>query len=410
MNCEIINVGTEILIGDILNTNAQYISKELAQIGFNMYYHNVVGDNFNRLIKVIEMAYSRSDVIILTGGLGPTQDDLTKEAVAQVFNTRLVFDQRSHDMLMEYFVDKKQVTQNNLKQAYIPEGASIIVNNNGTAPGVLLEKDEKVIILLPGPPKEMIPMFHETVLPYLMNKTDSKFYSNYYKIINIGESTLEDMLLDLIDGQSNPTIATYAKLGEVLLRVTANAKNEDDAQKLLDNYDMIIKERLGENIYAYEDIALNVVVSKLLIANKLTVSVAESCTGGLIVSQLTQIPGISSCLHSGIVCYSNQSKVDFLGVSPETLNKYGSVSEETAIEMLKGLYEKTKSDIILATTGIAGPGGGTDKKPVGLVYIGIMVKGKYFIEKHLITGTRERVQQKSTNIALNMIRKNSKSI
>ncbi|MPW25813.1 competence/damage-inducible protein A [Alkalibaculum sp. M08DMB] len=405
MISELINVGTEILIGDILNTNAKYISKELATIGFNMYYHTTVGDNPNRLKSALELSLSRSDVIILTGGLGPTQDDLTKETLAQLLNVEMVFDQESHDTLLKFFVNSSNVTQNNYKQAYIPRGSTIIPNNNGTAPGILLEKDDKIVILLPGPPREMIPMFEETVLPLLVSKCETKFFSNYYKVASIGESTLEDMLLDLINGQSNPTIATYAKVGDVLLRVTANAKTYEEAKILLDKYDVIIKERLGDNIYANEDISLHEVIANTLIKRELTISIAESCTGGLIVSKLTEIPGISSSLHSGIVCYSNQAKTKFLGVSEDTLSNYGSVSEKTATEMLLGLYEQTKSDITIVTTGIAGPSGGSIEKPVGLVYIGILYKNQSVVEKHQLSGSRERIQLKATNIAFNLIRK-----
>lgn len=409
MNCEIINVGTEILIGDILNSNAKYISKELSQIGLSVFYHSTVGDNVDRLKNILETAYNRSDVIILTGGLGPTQDDLTKETVAEVFGVEMVFDQKSHDTLLKIFRDKSRMTKNNLKQAYIPKGSIIIPNNNGTAPGIILQKNNKSVILLPGPPSEMIPMFQETVLPYLMENNNNKFYSNYYKITNIGESALEDMLLDIINGQSNPTIATYAKTGEVLLRVTANAKNPEGANQLLDRVDEIIKERIGDNIYSFEDLPLYEVVGKLLIEKEKTISIAESCTGGLITSKLTQVPGISKCLHSGIVCYSNDSKINFLGVAPATLNEYGSVSENTAIEMLEGLYVKTHCDIVVATTGIAGPDGGSVDKPVGLVYVGIRIDGENFIEKRIISGNRERIQLVTSNIALNLIRSNLKS-
>ncbi|MFZ7119759.1 MAG: competence/damage-inducible protein A [Eubacteriaceae bacterium] len=406
MNCELINVGTEILIGDILNTNAQYLSKELAILGLNMYYHTTVGDNPQRLKYTLENAIKRSDIIILTGGLGPTQDDLTKETVAQLFNVKMQFDQESYDKLLKYFTNSSnKVTKNNLKQTYIPEGASIIPNNNGTAPGIIFEKDNKVVILLPGPPRELIPMFQETVFPYLMDKSETKFYSNYYKITSIGESSLEDILIDLIDAQTNPTIATYAKVGEVLLRVTANSKTKEEANSLLDNYDKIIKERLGDNIYANQDIPLNSVVATKLIDNNISISIVESCTGGLIASKLTEIPGISKSLHTGLVCYSNESKRDFLNVKEETLNKYGSVSSQTAKEMLNGLYNKTKSDMVIATTGIAGPNGGSDEKPVGLVYIGIMYKNNCIIEKYNISGSRTRIQSKATNIALNMVRK-----
>ncbi len=402
---ELISVGTEILIGDTLNTNAQYISRELAQIGFSTYYHTTVGDNPSRLISALELSLSRSDIVILTGGLGPTQDDLTKETVAQVFGVDMVFHQESYDTLMKILGNSQNISPNNFKQAYMPQGASVIPNHNGTAPGILIEKNDKVVILLPGPPREMIPMFQETVLPFLLSKSEVKFFSRYYKVTALGESVVEDMLLDVINGQSNPTIATYAKVGDVLLRVTANAKTQEIADELLKNIDHIIKERLGDNLYANEDITLHGVVAKLLMNKELSISTAESCTGGRIVSRLTEIPGISSCLHSGIVCYSNDAKIKFIGVKKETLDNYGAVSKETATEMLLGLYEQTKSDIIVATTGIAGPGGESDGKPVGLVYIGILFNGKHIVEEHRLNGNREKIQVQATNIALNMIRK-----
>lgn len=404
---ELINVGTEILIGDILNTNSQYISKELSNIGFSIYYHTAVGDNPARLKETLENSINRSDVVILTGGLGPTQDDLTKEILAQILGVELTLDQKIYDQITEriYKAGYSQVTQNNYKQAYIPKGAWVIPNPNGTAPGILAEMDHKSIILLPGPPSEMVPMFEESVLPYLMKKTDTKFYSNYYKITSVGESAVEDQLLDLIDKQTNPTIATYAKPGEVLLRVTANGKSREDVEVLLQDYDKIIKERFGHNIYAYKDISLHEAVGKSLIEKNLSISIAESCTGGLIASRFSEVPGISKSLHSGVVCYSNEAKVSFVGVRQETLDQYGAVSEETAIEMLQGLYERNKTDIVVATTGIAGPDGGSEDKPVGTVYIGILYKGEYTVTRHQFRGNRKMIQVRASDECLNKIRK-----
>lgn len=404
---ELISVGTEILIGDIVNTNAQYISKELSNIGFSIYYHTTVGDNPNRLKETLENSINRSDVIILTGGLGPTQDDLTKDILAEILGVELVVDQKIYDGIAEriYKSGYSQITQNNFRQAYIPKGASPIPNPNGTAPGILAEMDNKSIILLPGPPREMIPMFEQSVLPYLMKKTDTKFYSNYYKVTSIGESAVEDRLLDLIDKQQNPTIATYAKPAEVLIRVTANGKSREEVESLLHDYDVIIKERLGQNIYAFEDISLQEAVGKSLIQKNLTISTAESCTAGQIASRLGEVPGISQSLHSGIICYSNEAKVQFVGVQQETLDEYGAVSEETAREMLQGLYEKNKTDIVVATTGIAGPDGGSEEKPVGTVYIGILYKDKCTVTRHQFRGDRTRIQLWASNEALNKIRK-----
>ena len=404
---ELITVGTEILIGDILNSNAQYIAKQLSTIGFNVYFQTTVGDNPQRLRATLENSMKRSDVVILTGGLGPTQDDLTKEILAEILDVSLVFDQECYDALLERFqkIGAITITQNNYKQAYIPEGATFIPNPNGTAPGIIAEKNNKTVILLPGPPREMIPMFEETVIPYLMNKTDTRFFSNYYKIASIGESAVEDLLLDIIDKQSNPTIATYAKPGEVLLRLTANAKNREEANKLLQEYDQIIKERLGDNIYAFENSSLQEAVGKMLLKNHLTISISESCTGGQIASRLSEVPGISASLHSGIVVYSNEAKKNFLNVKQETLEQFGAVSEETTKEMLLGLYDRTRTDIVVSTTGIAGPDGGSEEKPVGTVYIGIYYKGKCFIDKHLFRGSRKDIQIKASNECFNKIRK-----
>ncbi|NTW71090.1 MAG: competence/damage-inducible protein A [Eubacteriaceae bacterium] len=409
MRGEIVNVGTEILIGDILNTNAQYISKELSSAGISVYYQTTVGDNGDRLMEILKKSIERSDLIILTGGLGPTQDDLTKESVAKLLGLKMELHTESYDKLLSFFNSvSSKMTDNNLKQAYMPEGSHIIPNNNGTAPGVLIEKDEKIFILLPGPPRELIPMFRDFVYPYLLSKSPDKFYSYYYKVSGVGESALEDMLLDIIDNQTNPTIATYAKPDEVLLRVTANAKSEEEAEEFLRKYDVIISERLKDNIYAREDISLNQVVADLLIDSGTTLSVAESCTGGLILSRLTEIPGISKCLHSGIVCYSNESKIDYLGVRKETLDTFGAVSRECAEEMLQGLVKRNKTDMAIATTGVAGPDGGTTAKPVGLVYIGIYHNGIYEIEEYHISGGRQRVQMKTAAMSLNLIRKKLK--
>ncbi|MBF7095716.1 competence/damage-inducible protein A [Alkalibacter mobilis] len=406
MKGEIINVGTEILIGDILNTNAQYISKELSMAGVSIYFQTTVGDNPDRLMEILKNSVERSDLIVLTGGLGPTQDDLTKETVAKLMGLDMEMHSESYEKMAAFFNKlSAKMTSNNLKQAYMPVGSHIIPNENGTAPGVLIEKDNKIIILLPGPPRELIPMFRDFVMPYLQGKSLDKFYSQYYKVSGIGESALEDMLLDIIDNQTNPTIATYAKPDEVMLRVTANAKTEDEARELLRKTDEIIVKRLGDNIYAKEDISLNEYTARLLIESGKTISLAESCTGGLISSKLTEIPGISKSLHSSIVCYSNESKINYLGVSKNTLESFGAVSRECAAEMLEGLLKNNNTDIAVATTGIAGPDGGTDDKPVGLVYVGIAFNGKIEIVERLLSGDRQRIQLKTANIALNLIRK-----
>lgn len=406
MRAEIISIGTELLLGDIVNSNAQFLGQELAALGIEMYYQQVVGDNEERILHAFKEAYNRCDIIIATGGLGPTDDDLTKEMAAKYFNKRLFEDKESLENLQEYFkFRKRKMTTNNLKQALIPEGATAIKNNNGTAPGVIIEENNKIMIILPGPPKEMKPMFEEDIKPYLKSKSDSVIISKMIKILGIGESAVAETVKDLMESQSNPTIAPYAKEIGVILRITAKAENEAAALKLIEPLEIEIKNRLGENVYATEDISIEDVVAKLLIENKYTVSTAESCTGGMIASTLINYPGISEVFMEGAVTYSNEAKHKRLGVKNETLEKYGAVSEETAREMAIGIAKKADTDVSIVTTGIAGPGGGTEEKPVGLVYIGVYVKGKVKVEKHIFKGNRSKVRNQATITALDILRR-----
>ena len=406
MRAEIISIGTELLLGDIANSNAQFLGQELAALGIEMYYQQVVGDNEERILHAFKEAYNRCDIIITTGGLGPTDDDLTKEMAAKYFNKRLFEDKESLENLQEYFkFRKRKMTTNNLKQALIPEGATAIKNNNGTAPGVIIEENNKIMIILPGPPKEMKPMFEEDIKPYLKSKSDSVIISKMIKILGIGESAVAETVKDLMESQSNPTIAPYAKEIGVILRITAKAENEAAALKLIEPLEIEIKNRLGENVYATEDISIEDVVAKLLIENKYTVSTAESCTGGMIASTLINYPGISEVFMEGAVTYSNEAKHKRLGVKNETLEKYGAVSEETAREMAIGIAKKANTDVSIVTTGIAGPGGGTEEKPVGLVYIGVYVKGKVKVEKHIFKGNRSKVRNQATITALDILRR-----
>ena len=406
MRAEIISIGTELLLGDIVNSNAQFLGQELAALGIEMYYQQVVGDNEERILHAFKEAYNRCDIIRTTGGLGPTDDDLTKEMAAKYFNKRLFEDKEALENLQEYFkFRKRKMTTNNLKQALIPEGATAIKNNNGTAPGVIIEENNKIMIILPGPPKEMKPMFEEDIKPYLKSKSDSVIISKMIKILGIGESAVAETVKDLMESQSNPTIAPYAKEIGVILRITAKAENEAAALKLIEPLEIEIKNRLGENVYATEDISIEDVVAKLLIENKYTVSTAESCTGGMIASTLINYPGISEVFMEGAVTYSNEAKHKRLGVKNETLEKYGAVSEETAREMAIGIAKKANTDVSIVTTGIAGPGGGTEEKPVGLVYIGVYVKGKVKVEKHIFKGNRSKVRNQATITALDILRR-----
>ena len=403
MNGEIIAVGTELLLGNIVNTNAQFLSEELSNLGINVYFQSVVGDNRERLEKTISAALKRAELIILTGGLGPTDDDLTKETVADLLGLNMYLHEESKKVIESYL--KKEVSQSNLKQAYIPEGAIVLKNDHGTAPGIIIEKDEKIVVLLPGPPREMAPMFKEKVKPYLEKKSNCVMQSQILRLYGIGESTVGDTIRDLMQN-GNPTVAPYAKDNETTLRVTAKAKTVREAKKL--NSEMIetLKERLGEYIYSYDDTELKVVTANLILEKGLTIAAAESCTAGLFTATLAEMPGISSALRESVITYSNEAKEKYLNVKSETLKQYGAVSHQTAKEMAYGIRLTAKADIGISITGIAGPDGGTKEKPVGLVYIGISTKKKTNIYKlNLIGKERNKLRHAAVMNALNIVRK-----
>ncbi|MBL4930418.1 competence/damage-inducible protein A [Clostridium paridis] len=407
MNAEIISVGTELLLGDIVNTNAQYLSKELASLGINVYRQTVVGDNEERILESFERAFENSDIIVTTGGLGPTPDDLTKEVAAKYFKQELVLHEESYKKLESYFKNNgRGVTESNKKQAYFPKEAIILENNHGTAPGAILESENgKKIIILPGPPKEMKPMFDERVVPYLKKLTDNVLVSKTLRLFGIGESHMAEEIKDIIDTQTNPTIAPYAKDVDVTLRITAKGKNEEEARKLIIPMEKKVREKLGEFIYGEGETTLEEVVAKMLVDKKITISTAESCTGGMIASKLINYGGISECFLEGAVTYSNDAKANRLGVKKETLDKYGAVSEETAKEMAEGIAKTSGTDVGVSTTGIAGPTGGTKEKPVGLVYVGISYKGNTIVKRFEFQGDRNKVRIRTTMNALNIIRK-----
>ncbi len=413
MTVELISVGTELLMGNIVNTNAQYLSKKCAELGISLYFQITVGDNEGRLCEVIKSSMSRSDIVILTGGLGPTQDDMTKEAVAKVLNRKLIMDETSKERIASYFKFRyssdtvpQVITDNNWKQALRIDGSIVIDNDNGTAPGYIVETEEKAVIILPGPPSEMVPMFENHIYPYLKKKQNKVFLSNMVKICGIGESRAETELLDLIENQSNPTIAPYAKDGEVHFRVTAAADSEEEAQKLLQPVVRELFHRFGDNIYTTkESETLEEVVVKLLSNKKYTLATAESCTGGLLTGRIVNVAGVSEVLKEGFITYSNEAKMKYLGVSDETLNQFGAVSEQTAKEMALGIVKKTGADASLAITGIAGPDGGTKEKPVGLVYIGCCVNSKVTVNEYHFKGNRQKVREQSVIYALDLLRR-----
>lgn len=385
MNCELISVGTEILLGDILNSNVQFLSKELASLGINVLRHTTVGDNEKRLIAALDSAFESAKAVILTGGLGPTPDDLTKETCCKYFGAELYEDKDILKKIENYFKLKNidPMPSCNKKQALVPSFGRVLNNNNGTAPGFIMEKDGKIIIILPGPPKEMIPMFNEGVKPYLKTLTNEVIVSHTVRTFGIGESFMSQSVADLLDG-SNPTVAPYAKSGEALLRVTAKAENECEAEKIMKPVMDEIKKRLGKSIYGIDNGSIEEKVTAMLIERHETVAFAESCTGGLCAKRMTDIPGASEIFHCGVVSYGNDIKHEVLGVKNETLDKYTAVSEETAIEMAKGVRRLSGSTYAVSITGYAGPG---DEDEVGLIYICVASENDIRV-KRLVTGHR----------------------
>lgn len=415
MVVELISVGTEILLGNIVNTNANYLAVKCAELGLSLYYQVAVGDNAGRLTKAIKTALSRSDIVILTGGLGPTQDDLTKETAAKVLGKDLVMDEHSRNRITEYFSGRSiegdsaelaKITENNWKQAMKIDGCTVIDNENGTAPGYIAEDAGKTLILLPGPPGEMIPMFRSDIFPYLKKLQDRVFVSRMVKLCGIGESRAETEILDLINGQVNPTIAPYAKNGEVHFRVTASAASQDEAEAILNPLINELKKRFLENIYTTdEDETLEAVVVDLLKKHNLKLAAAESCTGGMLTSRIVNVPGASDVLQEGFITYSNSAKCRYLGVSSETLEEFGAVSSQTAREMADGAADVSGCEVSVSVTGIAGPGGGTAKKPVGLIFIACHIGDETTVKELRLKGSREKIREASVINALDLIRR-----
>ena len=347
-----------------------------------MMYHYSVGDNPKRLLELIHLAFRDCDMIITTGGLGPTQDDLTKETIAKAMGERIVVSDMAMEALKSHYrKSERPMTENNLKQAYMPESAEVLPNDQGTAPGFWLEKDGKIIVSMPGPPREMTNMFSKEVMPRLRSLQDSVIHYRILRTFGLRESKMETVLLPLIDEQTDPTIATYAKEGECSLRIASKRATLQEAKKAVDDMSQRVMDIIGEYVYSQDNEDLKDVVGRLLISKNITVSCAESCTGGLFAGTLTDIPGISCVFDRGIVTYSNKAKMEELGVKEDTLETFGAVSSQTAAEMAEGLAEKTGSDLCISVTGIAGPGGGSLQKPVGTAYVGIRWKGNTEIIK-----------------------------
>lgn len=407
MKAAILTVGTEILFGQIVNTNATFISKRLNDMGIDVMYHYTVGDNAKRLELLLHEVMQECQLIITTGGLGPTQDDLTKDIVAKVAGDKLVIHKPSLDKITEFFkATGREMTENNIKQAYMPSKAKVLTNDYGSAPGFMIKVDNNIIMCMPGPPREMEPMFVNYGEKYLRELSEDAIYYQFVRTIGIGESMLETKLLDLIDGQTDPTIATYVKEGEAYLRVTSKRKTIDEAKKAVDNMIEKIQAKIGEYIYCVGNVNLSEVVVDLLKAKGLKLASAESCTGGLFADAIISIPGTSDIFDRALVTYSNKAKMEELGVKSETLEKYGAVSEETAREMVNGLAKVSKSDICVSVTGIAGPDGGTLDKPVGLVYTAVRFNDKVVVKENKFRNTgRNSIRKRSVLTMLDMIYK-----
>lgn len=406
MTVEIIAVGTEILLGNIVNTNAAYLAEKCAGLGLSCYHQDVVGDNEERLMETIRLALSRADILLLSGGLGPTQDDLTKEAAAKVMGRELYLHEPSKEAIRQFFAERNlEITDNNWKQAMVPEGCIVVDNPGGTAPGIIITENDRHLILMPGPPGELIPMFEHSIMPYLAGLQSGVIYSQTVKISGVGESKAESMVEDMIEAQSNPTIATYAKTGEVHLRVTATAQDEKEAKKLVKPVVKELKGRFGNHVYTTDsDVTLEKAVVDLLAANKLTACTVESCTGGMLSARLINVPGVSEVFKSGYVTYSNKSKRRLLGIKKNILVKHGAVSEQIAKEMAKTAAVLSRTDVCVSTTGIAGPDGGTPEKPVGLVYIGCNVCGRVTVKECRFHGSREKIRESTVAAALSLLR------
>ena len=409
MIAEIVAIGTELLMGQILVTDAQYLSRRLQSLGVSVYYHTTVGDNPQRMRDTLAQALSRSDIVITTGGLGPTQDDLSKEIAAELMNLPMLFDEESWHTIEGYFARMGRICPpNNKKQAMFASGCTILPNACGTAPGCMIEKNGKIIIQLPGPPHEMEDMFERQVYEKLAQRTGGCIASRYVRIYGLGESHVAQLCDEWIRCESGVTVAPYCQLGECQLRVTARGETEREAlDQVLPVVDAIVR-TLGESVYAVthtSEGSMEEIAGKALTERGLTVATAESCTGGLVAAKLVNYPGISQALGEAHVTYANEAKIRYCGVKRETLEQYGAVSEQTAAEMAQGLRERSGADIAVSTTGIAGPTGGTKEKPVGLVYVGCADRYGVRVEKLQLTGSRERVRNLSALRALDMIRR-----
>lgn len=405
MRTEIIAVGTELLLGEIVNTDAPMIAQGLAELGIGVYFQTVCGDNPDRLKSVLEVAKQRADLIITTGGLGPTADDLTKETIAAAFGKGLVRDEESMARLREHFKGRT-MTKNNEKQADVPEGCTVFQNDWGTAPACAFEGEGCLVIMLPGPPRECTPLFREKVMPFLEKRRGGALCSRYVKVFGMGESEMASRLSRQMDTWENPTAAPYAKEGECLVRITAMGKNKEEAFAMTEPAVREVRQVLGDVVYGVDVDSLEQVVVQEMTARGLTLATAESCTGGLMGKRITDVPGASACYLGGVVSYHNEVKENLLGVRHETLMTKGAVSEDTACQMAEGVRKALGADIGISTTGVAGPGGGTPEKPVGLIYVGISTGDKTWAVRILRPRqSRENLRRLASSTAFDLVRR-----
>ncbi len=410
MRCEIITVGTELLMGQITNTNAREIARELSALGVGVYYQSVVGDNEKRLKEVFALALQRTDLVILVGGLGPTEDDITREAVAEVLNLPLGKNEFWEKTLEDFFGKRlRSMPEVNRKQAMVPRGGELLPNDRGTAPGIYLEKQGQIVVLLPGPPKEVTPMFQNQVVPRLQERLQSTgelgvLQSKILRIVGIGESSLVSKIKDILDRQSNPTIAPLAKGAEIHLRITAFAPSTQEANNLIEETAAELKAVLGNYVYGEDDENLEMAVAKLLWEQEKTVALAESCSGGYLSHRMTNISNSSGYFKSGLVTYSNPAKTEILGVDPDLIERHGAVSEEVASEMARCVRLLSDAHIGLSITGIAGPTGGTPEKPVGLTYIALETERDLSCKRYEFWGSRREIKERASQAALYLLR------
>ncbi len=405
MRTEIIAVGTELLLGEIVNTDAPMIAQGLAELGIGVYFQTVCGDNPDRLKSVLEVAKQRADLIITTGGLGPTADDLTKETIAAAFGKGLVRDEESMARLREHFKGRT-MTKNNEKQADVPEGCTVFQNDWGTAPACAFEGEGCLVIMLPGPPRECTPLFREKVMPFLEKRRGGALCSRYVKVFGMGESEMASRLSRQMDTWENPTAAPYAKEGECLVRITAMGKDKEEAFAMTEPAVREVRQVLGDVVYGVDVDSLEQVVVQEMTARGLTLATAESCTGGLMGKRITDVPGASACYLGGVVSYQNEVKENLLGVRHETLITKGAVSEDTACQMAEGVRKALGADIGISTTGVAGPEGGTPEKPVGLIYVGISTKDKTWAVRILRPRqSRESLRRLASSTAFDLVRR-----